>query len=437
MRLFRNTAWVLATSMAGLPLHFLASVVLARYLSVADRGLWGVCVTFIGLSTLLSEFGWGPATIYRLRRAGVAPRQVATASLWVGLAIGAAVVATALALEDFITARFMEGAPTRVFRLALAVVPVHLLWVIFASIARGLDRFALQNGFQLFLDAGRLAAMALVLIAWNGAIEEALYAYLVVQAIGGIGLVVAVLRETGLDAAPRSVEVREGFSFGIRAYAARLAGQVHERVDIFMIAWFLPAEQVAFYSVAVALISQLKVLPEAIGRSLYPQLAGTAEERTGQLSARVSRHSFAWVVATALAAAVAGPFLIPLVYGSSYAASVLPFLVLLPGMALFTRYRVLSSYFASIGHQRPNVLIQVLTTLVNIALNLYWIPRHGILGAALASLVSYATAAVLITASFMRHSGVGVGETLVLRAGDLDPYRRRYRPLLRRLKLMD
>lgn len=435
MRLFRNTFSVLATSVAGLPLHFATSVVLARFLTVPDRGLYGVAVTFIGFSTLVSELGWGPATIYRMRRIGVSPRTIATTSLAAGLVIGACVVGVALACEDWMSAHFLAHAPRPIFRLALAVVPVHLLWVIFASIARGLDRFALQNGVQLFVGFGRLVGLSLVLIAAHGALEQALQVYLAVELVGGLWLIASIFRQTGMEPRVRLGEVRACLSFGVRAYSARLAGNVHERVDIFMLAWFLNPAQVAYYAVAVALIAQLKLLPEAVGRSLYPQLASTAEEKTGLLSARVSRHSFAWVLATALVAGVAGPFLFPRVYGASYAASVAPFLVLLPGMALYTRYRVLSSYFTSIGQQRPNVLIQLFTTLLNVALNAWWIPSLGIVGAALASLVSYTTAAVLITVAFTRHSGLSLRTTLVPGPGDLEPYRRRFRPWLQRLKL--
>ena len=68
MDLFRNAIVVYATSLISFPINLLTSVVLARFLSVDDRGLYSVALSFAVLATLLSEVGWGPATIYRLRR---------------------------------------------------------------------------------------------------------------------------------------------------------------------------------------------------------------------------------------------------------------------------------------------------------------------------------------------------------------------------------
>ena len=104
-------------------------------------------------------------------------------------------------------------------------------------------------------------------------------------------------------------------------------------------------------------------------------------------------------------------------------------------MAVYTVYRVLARYFVALGRQRVNIATQALAVTVNIALNLVLIPQHGVVGAAIASLVSYSLEAVLIAVSFMRASGQGFRETFVFSWSiDSPPYLRRLRALRDRLR---
>ncbi|MGH2901548.1 MAG: polysaccharide biosynthesis C-terminal domain-containing protein, partial [Solirubrobacteraceae bacterium] len=68
--------------------------------------------------------------------------------------------------------------------------------------------------------------------------------------------------------------------------------------------------------------------------------------------------------------------------------------------------------------------------LANVGLNLWLIPRYGIVGAALASLVSYGAEALGVAALFLFDSGRSARHAFALRASDLEPYRAQLRRLL-------
>lgn len=438
MNLFRNTLMIFATAIASVPVQLITGVILARYLSVEDRGLYAVALSFAGILALVVELGWGPAAIYRLRRAGAPRARVATTALAAALAISGAVAVVCIPLESWISARFLDGAPPRIFYLALAIFPFLLGLTLFSSIARALDRFALQNGALLANNVGRLAAMAIVLVAWGGALEEVLVAYLLVQAAATLYLIASVLYTTGVDLGVDPGEIQATLRFGVRVYVARTAGGLHERLPIILIAYFLTdASELAFFAVSAAVVGMLRMLPEAIGGALFPKLAGLHASQVGVLTARASRHCLLWVGGSLLGAGAIGPFAIPLLYGDPYAASTVPFLVLLPGAWLYAMQRIYSNYFAALGHLSPVVRSQILATLLSVALNVWLIPLMGILGAALATLVSFGVGVVVLTLSFLLHSQCGLREIFVFRWDDLDPYRRRLerllRPLLHRL----
>jgi Na+-driven multidrug efflux pump len=60
----------------------------------------------------------------------------------------------------------------------------------------------------------------------------------------------------------------------------------------------------------------------------------------------------------------------------------------------------------------------------NLGLNLLLIPSRGIAGAAMATTLSYTVAAVLLLVFFLRESGLGLSEVLVLRRSDIASWRR-------------
>jgi len=433
--LFRNAASVLSVSVLGVAVGLVTSVILARFLSVEDRGSYSVAMTFIGMATLLSQLGWSAASIYRLRRVGSEPARVVGAALLATMALAGLAVAVCLGLRSWIWTRFLPAAPPLVLLLIVATLPFQLAGVVFSGIARGLDRFSLSNLHQIAVTLGSLIALTLTLVVCEGALVQAVQAYLCVQAVCAVGLVVAVVRVTGVELRVRWGELRSSLVFGLRSYLQSLAGQLHERVDVFMIAYMLADPvQVAFYAVAANAVQRLKLVPESISKALFPQLAGTSPERSGPLAARVLRHSSLWVGISVVGLVGAGPFLLPWMYGPEYVNSVRPFLVLLPGMALLTVYRVLARYFIALGRQRVPIATQLVSLSLNVGLNLVLIPRLGIAGAAVASLGSYALEGVLIYFAFRRHSGQGLRQSFVFRWEDLEVYRRRVAPLARRLR---
>lgn len=433
MNFVRNTAGLLLTSSVMIPIGFVTSVLLARYLSPDDRGIYSVATSFAVLAAVLAQMGWPAATIYRLRRVRAEPAQVAGAGLLLVVSVSAVVIPVCIALEPILTEEFLDGAPSRVFYLAVAQIPFQLLFVVFAAIARGSDRFDLQNTARILQSVGAALAVAYVLVLGEGEVTSVLLALLVVHAATTLYLLVTVTLQTGISLRIRTSEVRDSLRFGAKAYVEVLATRVHERIDIFMIAFLLgdPA-QVAFYTIAAGLVSQVRVLPESIGQAAFPQMAGQTDAESASFACKVSRNSFFLVVLMALGLAAIAPIALPLIYGPDYSASVAPFMVLLPGMVLLTVFRVLTRFFAAIDRQNANVVTQLVSTAANLILNLLWIPRYGIVGAAAASLASYGLQAVLITFVFRSVSGKGVAALLIPQREDFEAHWRRLKSVLER-----
>lgn len=439
MSFVHNTASVLVTSTVLVPIGLVAGVVVTRNLSLDDRGTFGLVTTLISSAVLFLNLGWPAAAIYRLKRLGTPPAQVIGQNIAAIALISAPTIAFGLLAAEPIRAWLGEEIPLALIACALATVPLVLLSRSMSYVAQGIDRFDIRARATL---AGALARLLGLAVAWwlvPGSLLACVVAVLGAQALATLSASVGVVRAGGLSFERRSdaPEVRRDVRrFAWASYTQNMLGDLHEHLDILMLGALLAQKgEIAVYGVAVTLVTQLKLVPNSIATALFPRIAGERPEEAARFVSKVSRHSTLVAMLGAVGLAVVGPPLVCALYGEAYAASAAPLWILLPGMAVYTVYRVLARYFVALGQQRVNIATQALAVAVNVGLNWALIPSHGAVGAAVASLVSYSLEAVLIAAAFMRASGQGFRETFVFSwKTDSPAYISRLRALRDRLK---
>jgi stage V sporulation protein B len=423
MNFVRNAQTTLLTQVANAVLGLALSVVLARWLSVPDRGLYAVVMTFALLADYVVQLGMRLAVIYRIGRAGAAWPRAVGAALQISLAAFVPALALALVFGDELRERFLLEAGPAFLWIALALTALEVFGGLFESVARAIDRFTLRNAYQIGVVVVSLVAASVALVGFSSGVLAALAAVTGARALLALVFAGAVLRHTGADLRAHPDELRAALSFGVRGWLQMLLGKLHERVDVMLLALLHgDAAQIALYAVAVSVIDRLRMVPDAIGSALLPKLAVLEPGEAPAFTARVTRHAVFWVCVSALGLALVGPPLIPLVFGEPYSASLPPFYVLLPATVMLTIRRVVANYFTASGRPGFNAGVQALAFALNVSVNLVAIPRYGILGAALASLVSYGFEAIATVWTFRRETGERVTGMILVRRGDLAPY---------------
>jgi len=80
---------------------------------------------------------------------------------------------------------------------------------------------------------------------------------------------------------------------------------------------------------------------------------------------------------------------------------------------------LLTQSFTSRNKQQVNIVVGFVALIGNLGLNLVLIPMWGIVGAALASTISYTAAAGLLVALFLRESRLSIADVLIPGVDDL------------------
>lgn len=210
--------------------------------------------------------------------------------------------------------------------------------------------------------------------------------------------------------------VKKLLSYGTKIMLTNLITFLNYRADVFLIGYFGSSEMVGWYYVATVVAEKMNYISQSTNTILFP---AAAHSEAQQAKTPIFVRSNLFIVSLiAIVVAIATPSLLPVLYSSQYQNSVLPLLVLLPGVVALTLPKVISADLAARGMPQISMYVTILIFALNIALNILLIPRIGILGAALSSSIAYLTAALLMSYLYKRITGTGYSIFLVPRRSD-------------------
>jgi O-antigen/teichoic acid export membrane protein len=211
----------------------------------------------------------------------------------------------------------------------------------------------------------------------------------------------------------------DSLRFGLRAWIGSVADDLNFRVDQVIVALIASEAALGIYAVSVNAFEVLLYLPGAAATALLPLVAGTPHALRAERTLHVFRSAGVITAASLVVAALLGPVVLPLAFGSAFEGSVVPFLLLLPGalgallLAVFTNALVASSApgLSSLG--------PLASLVVGLALDFALIPTWGASGAAAAASAAFFAGGVTALLSYRRRERFPWSELVHPRRGDM------------------
>ncbi|MFI5396477.1 MAG: polysaccharide biosynthesis C-terminal domain-containing protein [Candidatus Binatia bacterium] len=399
-------------------------IITARVLGPNDRGIFTLVSVLPHTVVAFVKLGLAQASIYAIKRERTDPALVAS-HLMVITAVASAAGVVGMYFLKFEAMRvLMKGAPLACFAFAMFLVPFLIIESHFSAILQGIGHFEIFNRRRLVAGALGLVSMFTGLVLLRGGLLTALVIIAGLTVFMETWLVVTVYRLCRIRFAWDAQLTRRLLKFGVKSHLQGIATHLHFRADVYLVAGFLNPSQVAFYSIATRLAELVLFVPESLGLVIYPRQAGSAVGELQELTARSCRHVMFTTTLGGLALVLIGPRLVVAWYGQAYAPAGPPLYYLMPGVVMMSLFFILSRNFTSQNRQGINILASGIALGSNVLLNLFLIPRMGISGAALATLLSYSLATLVLTYAYLADSGKRLAEVFVIRASDLLVYRR-------------
>jgi O-antigen/teichoic acid export membrane protein len=412
---------VTRTLMAHVPVVFLglgASILTARVLGPEDRGIYALCFMILNTGIFFAALSLGQSVTYHIGRRKIAADRVLGGALLLVALLGALLLA-ALRLGEPVFLRYFEQLRHDAMLLVALIAPLMLINTALNDFFRGMDRLDFFNTCRILRPALRFGALAAA-FALGGGLLEALQAVLLSELLVLPLQLAFLLRLCRPSFSGTRSIVGALAGFGARLEAAAAIGQVDYRVAGFVVAYFTASDQLAFFAIAEGLVTQLMALPTLVAVVLLPKIARQDDAEASWMTSAACRSTLFVVAAVALLIAAVSQPLIHLLYGSDYLPTAIVLVALLPVAIGRAGTRILTRYIVIANRLRILAFANATTLVVHVALLLILVPSGGIVGAAVATSVTYILRLAIVVGAFARLTGIPVRETLFVNRADIE-----------------
>jgi O-antigen/teichoic acid export membrane protein len=311
-----------------------------------------------------------------------------------------------------------------VIAIALLVLGI-LLSGHYRNVLIGLQEIPRVNLINLY---GQIVTLIAILVfiyaAWFRSQQLTAEALVWVQVGGSMAIVFLflwTLRPWLTGSIRQESGLSEVITYSLPSYLANMAQFLNYRLDIFFVSYFVGVKGVGLYSLAVGIAQLLWLVSGATSQVLLPDVAASTDQVSAQQrTARVARLSLWLSIVLAGGLVIGGDMLLPLVFGAAFRESVPALMWLLPGVTIFSIANVIGSYLAGIGKPHLNLAVALVGLVVTVALDFVLIPWLGIIGAAIASTLSYLATTLAIIAIFVHETRMPAGRVLLITGEDLN-----------------
>jgi O-antigen/teichoic acid export membrane protein len=421
----------------GSVLALLAMMLIARTLGSEGQGQYTMTIILpVMLFTMLNG-GAPTSTVYYVAQKRYSLQVIYSTNFYSALLLSLVAAAIGAMVVLFYQERFFEGVPQSLLLVVLLALPLIFVQRNLQTIFQGEEDFEKFNSIVILNQLGLLLFAALFVWFWDMGLRGAVISFVSTQLLIFLVTVRLVNKtyDLGFPSSFSSAYLKDCFSYGIKGHMSNVLTYFNYRIDLFVIAHLLDNAAVGIYSIAVALVEKVWIVSQSVSAVLFARVATlTTSEERNRFTMLMARNTLLITAIGSLFLMLGVKILLVPIFGEEYALSEQPFLWMIPGVVIFSLGRVLSNDFSGRGKPEWNTYVAFVVAVSNIALNFFLIPIFGLLGAALATTISYLLDVLIKSAVFVKVNQQSVFDLVVVKKSDFELYRKQWDKLKNRLK---
>jgi O-antigen/teichoic acid export membrane protein len=365
-------------------------VLLARALGPVGRGELAAVMIWPTVLSIFASVGLTEATTYHAARRTRSPGALAATSLV--LASGGSAIACVL---GFVLLPIVLGAQrehvVHVSQLFLMQVPLSLGALYLMAILNGHQRYAAFNALRVLQVASAALLLAALSLNHDLNIQTAILAYLASSAVTLLVAYACVSRKLDGPLRYSAHTARVLLSFGVRSYAGTVPTVLNQRLDQLVISALLPPRELGLYVVAITFTAVTSIVGTSLAYAVLPAMAASDVGDREQLLRQYIGTGLLLAIASALPVFIAAQLLLGFFFGSGYEDAVAVTRVLLIGTVFWTGARIVEAGLRGLHRPFEASVGELMALGATVLLLPVLLPTAGIMGAAVVSLVAYAT----------------------------------------------
>ncbi len=265
--------------------------------------------------------------------------------------------------------------------------------------------------------------------------ETYLYYYYLSFSLQGLILVIAyfVYAKKLVMKLPNWIELKALFKYASIAFVANLVFFMVYRIDY----WFIhsyrsSAAELGNYIQASKLGQMLLVFSMIISSTVFPQTASGQTIVVIEKLLKIIRNFLVLFALLLLSLLLVGQHIMTFVFGHTFNQMYWPFIYLLPGIFSLSVLTIISAYFGGINKTFVNVKSALVGLVLITILDILFIPKYGIIAAAIVSSVGYFFAMLYAIYCFQKEHPFSAHHLLVIKKTDFAWFTKAYKTALRK-----
>lgn len=211
--------------------------------------------------------------------------------------------------------------------------------------------------------------------------------------------------------------IKNSISFGLFPMLTMLLINMNYKFDVIILNLFVDFEQIGYYTVGTGLASIIWIIPDAAKEVLFSKTTKKDSIEDITLSIKINLYISLLIV---LMIIILGKLLIMVLYGTEFLNAYMVTVILFLGIIPMIFYKLIYTLFLAKGKQKISFNILLISVLLNIASNFFFIPTYGITGAAIASVMSYTVCGGCFLYIFMRDFNIRLRDVVILNKGEFE-----------------
>jgi len=399
---------------------FLSTIIIVRAFGPIGKGIFTMVAFFPALALNFGHLGLGNANTYLIAQDKEKTKKSFYNSFWGGFIIcWFFIIIFTLAYRFFPQEILGKGdIGTRYFLFSLITIPFILWENFYQGIFVGRQEFKFFNLISLFSKILLFIGLVILVLVLKPDMRFSVFYYLFLMVFPAIIYSIYFLIHYGFPFEFDKQIFLRTINFGIRSYLACLLAFLVLRSDIYLVNIFRGLADVGLYSVAVGFADGILLIVSSVTLVLFPKITAN-QDQSLETTLKASR-AISFVIGTiVIISFIFARWLIPLLFGINFIASLPVFYILLPAIYFWSISSILLQFLASKGIPWPTIYLWLPGLIFNIILNIIFIPIYGIIAAALTSLAAYSLTFLLYFIYLGTFNKIHISNLLIPRLSEI------------------
>ncbi len=389
LRYFKNTGWLFIGKMSGLIASFLVGIYVARYLGPSRYGLLTYASSFTGLFVIFASFGIDNI-LSRELISNPEKREELLGSGFIIKVIGAIFSLTLIAITMlFIKADWLTNLLILISAFSFITNIFGIIDIYFQSQVLAKKTVKIQIISLIITSILKLLFILLKL----GLVYFAVI-YVIDGLIIAIGLIFAY-KKTGFGISKWKFNKKIIYSLLLNSWPLMLSGiafTIYMKIDQVMIKNMIGNESSGLYAIAVKLSEFWYFIPTIICESLFTAIINARNTNLDIYKKRLKNLFLMLIIISigiALLITVFSKLIIATLFGKAYMGTLIVLRTYVWSSIPIFLQIALGNYLVSENLVKIELWSTIGGAVLNVVLNIFLIPKYGIEGAAIATLISY------------------------------------------------